>query len=141
MKAGVILKTIERCNINCTYCYYFNKADQSWRNRKPHISMEMIDKFNDLISQGEHVSLINLSNITSAILVGLSSYQINFNNFLSDMENRPDDCKQCCYENICGGGSYGNRFNPANVSFNNPSVYCEGFLAKDYTISFNAWIF
>ncbi|BDG75980.1 MULTISPECIES: hypothetical protein [Wolbachia] len=64
-----------------------------------------------------------------------------FNNFLSDMENRPDDCKQCCYENICGGGSYGNRFNPANVSFNNPSVYCEGFLAKDYTISFNAWIF
>lgn len=77
-KAGIILKTIERCNINCTYCYYFNKADQSWRNRKPHISMEMIDKFNDLISQGEHVSLINLSNITSAILVGLSSYQINF---------------------------------------------------------------
>lgn len=57
------------------------------------------------------------------------------------MENRPDDCKQCGYENICGGGSYGNRFNPANVSFNNPSVYCEGFLAKDYTISFNAWIF
>ncbi|WP_333023784.1 radical SAM protein [Wolbachia endosymbiont of Pentidionis agamae] len=51
-RAGVILKTVERCNINCTYCYYFNKADQSWRNRRPYISEEIIDKFNDFISRG-----------------------------------------------------------------------------------------
>lgn len=37
--AGVILKTVERCNINCTYCYYFNSKDQSYLNRKPYISI------------------------------------------------------------------------------------------------------
>ncbi|WP_157956364.1 radical SAM protein [Wolbachia endosymbiont of Folsomia candida] len=355
MKAGVILKTVERCNINCTYCYYFNKADQSWRNRKPQISMEMVDRFNDFISQGVNdlgvtdllvefhggepllqkkhhfiqmcqkiqttAKQLNLNSIkfalqTNGMLIdiewikifkeydvgigisldgtkalndvyrldkkGRSTYEsvvtkirlcqeneypfgllsvINpeangadvynhftkelklrhfdlllpdanygslpiyppekygkfmvevfdewikensdnpkvfiryclnalelfygnysrvegfgkrspfvlplicvsnngdlgplddlrtcvphkfieynisntswaeflsdkfFSNFLADMENRPDECKQCCYENVCGGGTYGHRFNPSSASFNNPSVYCEG---------------
>src|SRR5262245_3983627 len=28
-----IFKVTARCNLNCTYCYVFNKADQSWRSR------------------------------------------------------------------------------------------------------------
>lgn len=28
-----VLKTAARCNLNCSYCYVFNKADQSWRDR------------------------------------------------------------------------------------------------------------
>jgi uncharacterized protein len=52
-----------------------------------------------------------------------------FSNFLNDMNNKPDGCKQCCYENICGGGSYGHRFDLTNTSFNNPSVYCKGLKA------------
>jgi len=353
--AGVILKTVERCNINCTYCYYFNKADQSWRNRKPYISMEMVDRFNEFIVQGiqelgvtdlliefhggepllqkkahfiqmcqkiqETVSKSNLNNIRFALqtngmlidkewisifkeydvgigisLDGIKSlndtyrldrkgngtydkvvskirlcqeneykfgllsvinpeanggnvynhftkelkldhfdfllpdanygelptyppekygqfmtevfdewikensdnprvfirYCVNalelfygnysrvegfgkrsplvlplicvsnngdlgplddlrtcvphkfteynienvswseflsdefFTNFLAGMENSPDGCRQCCYESICRGGNYGNRFNPINSSFNNPSVYCKG---------------
>lgn len=31
----VILKTVERCNINCSYCYYFNGGDNSWEARPP----------------------------------------------------------------------------------------------------------
>lgn len=50
--AGVILKTVERCNINCTYCYYFNNKDQSYRNRKPYIKPDMIEIFIDFIKQG-----------------------------------------------------------------------------------------
>lgn len=30
-----IFKVTARCNLNCTYCYVFNKADQSWRSRSP----------------------------------------------------------------------------------------------------------
>lgn len=60
-KAGIIIKTVERCNINCTYCYYFNKSDQAWKNRKPHISLEMIDVFNSFISQG--IQDLNITNL------------------------------------------------------------------------------
>jgi len=60
-KAGIIIKTVERCNINCTYCYYFNKSDQAWKNRKPHISLEMIDVFNSFISQG--IQELNITNL------------------------------------------------------------------------------
>ena len=30
----VILKLTSRCNINCTYCYYFYGADQNWQTRR-----------------------------------------------------------------------------------------------------------
>ncbi|GFR26342.1 uncharacterized protein Rv2102 [Trichonephila clavata] len=49
-----------------------------------------------------------------------------FNDFLTNMGSKPDDCRQCCYANICGGGDYGHRFDLTNANFNNPSVYCEG---------------
>ena len=39
--------------------------------------------------------------------------------------NTPNECKSCCWERICGGGSITNRFNKAK-RFNNPSVYCDG---------------
>lgn len=34
----VILKVAERCNINCTYCYFFNGADQSYQLHPKSIS-------------------------------------------------------------------------------------------------------
>jgi uncharacterized protein len=34
----VILKVAQRCNLNCTYCYVYNRGDDSWRRRPPVIS-------------------------------------------------------------------------------------------------------
>ena len=34
----VILKTTSRCNINCSYCYYFHGADEEWKTRTKRIS-------------------------------------------------------------------------------------------------------
>lgn len=52
MQAGVILKTVERCNINCTYCYYFNSKDQSFKLKKPYITDSMISSFIKFLKQG-----------------------------------------------------------------------------------------
>jgi uncharacterized protein len=34
----VIVKVASRCNLNCSYCYVYNKGDTSWRQRPPQMS-------------------------------------------------------------------------------------------------------
>lgn len=34
----VILKIAQHCNLNCTYCYVYNRGDESWRSRPPIVS-------------------------------------------------------------------------------------------------------
>ncbi len=48
----VILKVAERCNINCTYCYFFNGADDSFRFHPPSISKATITNVAEFLSQG-----------------------------------------------------------------------------------------
>ena len=48
----IILKVVERCNINCDYCYYFNKNDLSWKDRPIFISKEVVENFASFLSQG-----------------------------------------------------------------------------------------
>jgi uncharacterized protein len=42
-KLEVILKVAERCNIDCTYCYFFNGFDKSYKTHPKRISIESID--------------------------------------------------------------------------------------------------
>jgi uncharacterized protein len=37
------LKTVSRCNLNCAYCYVYNKADTSWRARPTVMTDEVFD--------------------------------------------------------------------------------------------------
>jgi uncharacterized protein len=39
----LILKTVERCNLNCSYCYFFNGLDKSYLKRPKFISRDTID--------------------------------------------------------------------------------------------------
>jgi uncharacterized protein len=34
----VVLKIAQRCNLDCTYCYVYNRGDESWRSRPAYIS-------------------------------------------------------------------------------------------------------
>lgn len=34
----VVLKVAQRCNLNCTYCYVYNRGDDSWRTRPAFVS-------------------------------------------------------------------------------------------------------
>lgn len=49
---GIVLKTTERCNINCSYCYMFNMGDESYKNRPPIISLETINALSQFLKQG-----------------------------------------------------------------------------------------
>lgn len=40
----VILKTVEKCNINCTYCYFFNGQDDSYKEHPKSISNHTINQ-------------------------------------------------------------------------------------------------
>lgn len=34
----VVFKVAQRCNLNCTYCYVYNRGDDSWRDRPAFVS-------------------------------------------------------------------------------------------------------
>jgi len=38
----IILKVVQRCNLNCTYCYVYNRGDDSWLSRPPVISERVL---------------------------------------------------------------------------------------------------
>ena len=37
-----ILKVASRCNLNCTYCYVYNKGDDSWRAQPRRMTDETV---------------------------------------------------------------------------------------------------
>ncbi|MFD1362759.1 radical SAM protein [Lentibacillus salinarum] len=49
-----IIKTAAICNLNCTYCYYFNGADTSYLGRPKVMSKDLIKKTVDRIIEHTH---------------------------------------------------------------------------------------
>lgn len=39
----IILKLVQICNLNCSYCYIYNRGDESWKSRPKFISQETIE--------------------------------------------------------------------------------------------------
>lgn len=53
MKAlGIVLKTIEVCNLNCSYCYFFNGIDDSFKNHPPCISKSTVSDIAKFLQKG-----------------------------------------------------------------------------------------
>jgi uncharacterized protein len=48
----VVYKVAERCNINCTYCYYFNMGEETALARPPLASMDVTEALARWIAQG-----------------------------------------------------------------------------------------
>lgn len=38
-----VLKLAAICNLNCSYCYVYNKGDETWRDRPPFMSADIIE--------------------------------------------------------------------------------------------------
>ncbi|MGD9593067.1 MAG: radical SAM protein, partial [Candidatus Berkiella sp.] len=45
-------KIVERCNINCTYCYFFYGGDESYKVHPPYVSLETTQAFADFLKKG-----------------------------------------------------------------------------------------
>jgi len=48
----IILKTVERCNIDCTYCYFFNGGDESYKKHPPYIKEKTMQEVAKFLKQG-----------------------------------------------------------------------------------------
>jgi uncharacterized protein len=48
----IVLKTAERCNISCTYCYYFFGGDTSYKQRPGLISQNSVKEIARFLKQG-----------------------------------------------------------------------------------------
>jgi uncharacterized protein len=44
-----VLKVASRCNLNCTYCYVYNKGDETWRDRPVVMSDDVVEAALDRI--------------------------------------------------------------------------------------------
>ena len=47
----IILKIHQRCNLNCSYCYVYNRGDDSWKARPKQITDTVIDRVCQRISE------------------------------------------------------------------------------------------
>jgi uncharacterized protein len=58
----VNLKIVERCNLNCTYCYFFNGEDQSYQSHPKHLSRDMVRNIAAYLKNGcEALNVTELS--------------------------------------------------------------------------------
>jgi uncharacterized protein len=57
----VVLKIAGRCNINCEYCYMFNKGNDDYLDQPSYMSLETLDTVIDFVLQG--ISDIGISGV------------------------------------------------------------------------------
>ena len=46
-----VVKVASRCNLNCDYCYVYNHADQSWKNKPKTLSLKHQELFADRLRE------------------------------------------------------------------------------------------
>lgn len=61
---SIVLKVAAPCNLNCTYCYEYNRGDSSWRSKPKHILPEVVDRLGARIAE-------------YAAARGLADFQVN----------------------------------------------------------------
>lgn len=58
----IILKVAQLCNLDCTYCYVYNRGDESWKTRPRVIQDSVVAKLGERIA--EHCSTYSLDSFT-----------------------------------------------------------------------------
>jgi len=61
----VIYKAVQTCNLDCSYCYVYNRGDDSWKNRPKISSLEISEKL--AVRIVEHYNLHHLKEVSLEI--------------------------------------------------------------------------
>lgn len=48
----VVIKLTERCNINCSYCYMFNRGNEDYKSRPPYMTVETARSIGSFLAEG-----------------------------------------------------------------------------------------
>lgn len=78
----------------------------------------------EIFTSGYHRLQEKASIFSSSLTEFVNS--VPYRNLEAHYSSLPDDCRECEFLGVCGGGDPKNRFHPADESFAHPSVYCEG---------------
>ncbi|MCH2055286.1 MAG: radical SAM protein [Thalassotalea sp.] len=57
----IVLKLTERCNIECTYCYYFFGGDESYKERPPTFSNKNVENLLSFLKRCSNEGVTNLN--------------------------------------------------------------------------------
>ncbi|MDN5247887.1 MAG: radical SAM protein [Wolbachia endosymbiont of Tyrophagus putrescentiae] len=52
LRLQIVLKFVERCNINCTYCYVFNGENEDWKRHPPYMKANVVNQVIKFLQQG-----------------------------------------------------------------------------------------
>lgn len=75
----IVLKVTQLCNLNCTYCYVYNRGDDSWRTRPKFVTDDVIRKLCERIR--EYCELNDLKSFTiefhggEPLLLGIDRFE------------------------------------------------------------------
>ena len=87
----LILKLVSRCNINCSYCYYFYGADTNWQKRPKRISNTTINSTIKLLKKSIYEQGITSIQVDfhggEPLLYGKESFSQLCNLFLGELSD------------------------------------------------------
>lgn len=64
MIRSIVLKVAAPCNLNCTYCYEYNRGDSTWRSKPKHVTADVVAKLGRRIAEYSSAA-------------GLDAFQVN----------------------------------------------------------------
>jgi uncharacterized protein len=94
----LILKLTERCNIACTYCYYFENDDKSALTRPPYLTDEaarqFVNRVHETIQEGHHQAVRVIMHGGEPMMYG----KARFAALCTDLQKKFSDSVQICIQ-------------------------------------------
>jgi uncharacterized protein len=100
----VIIKLVEVCNLNCSYCYYYNKGDDEWKDRPKRISSTTVKKLLPWVESG--ISALDIKQVTFTLHGGepLLLGKAEFERICGDFESIVGRAGAKCEINVQSNG-------------------------------------
>lgn len=114
-----IVKVVSYCNLNCSYCYEYNKGDETWKTVPRSMPLDTVRLVGRRIE--EHAMTHGLTSVYvtahggEAMLYGAERLDAFYTTLRAEVSPR--------VQLRCGGGYFPTRYR-TGTGYQNPSVYC-----------------